>query len=88
MKQIGEPWTFMMFGMKNGPPTHQMVVNRAFRDYLNKCTKCFLNEFIIHNMDIHLNKLRLCFYKCREFGIDLSPNKYAFMVFSKMILDL
>jgi hypothetical protein len=30
--------------------------------------------------------LRLCFQKCKEYGISLNPNKCAFMVFSRMIL--
>jgi hypothetical protein len=37
-------------------------------------------------MDMHLAKLRLCFQKCKEFGISLNPNKCAFMLFSRMIL--
>jgi hypothetical protein len=37
-------------------------------------------------MDSHLQKLRLCFQKCKEYGINLNPDKCAFMVFSGMIL--
>ncbi len=37
-------------------------------------------------MESHLQKLRLCFQKCRKYGISLNPNKCAFMVFSGMIL--
>jgi hypothetical protein len=37
-------------------------------------------------MDNHLQKLILCFQKCRKYGISLNPDKYAFMVFSRMIL--
>jgi hypothetical protein len=37
-------------------------------------------------MENHLQKLRLCFQKCREYDISLNPNKCAFIVFSKMIL--
>jgi len=39
-----------------------------------------------NEMENHLQKLRLCFQKCREYGISLNPNKCAFIVFSKMIL--
>jgi hypothetical protein len=31
-------------------------------------------------------KLKLCFYKCREYRVNLNPNKCAFMVFSRLIL--
>jgi hypothetical protein len=37
-------------------------------------------------MENHLQKLKLCFQKCKEYGISLNSNKCAFMVFSRMIL--
>jgi hypothetical protein len=37
-------------------------------------------------MESHLQKLRLCFQKCREYGINLNLDKCAFMVFSRMNL--
>ncbi len=49
--------------------------------------KIFLDGFTMYNdMENHLQKLRLCFQKCREYGISLNPDKCAFMVFSGMIL--
>ncbi len=49
--------------------------------------KIFFNDFIMYNhMDSHLQKLGLCFQKCKKYGISLNPNKCAFMVFSRMIL--
>ncbi len=51
--------------------------------------KIFLDDFTMYrNMDIdtHLVKFILCFQKCKECGINLNPNKCAFMVFSRMIL--
>jgi len=69
----------MPFGVKNGPPTYQSVVIRAFTDYLKKFMRIFLDDFIVYNdMDTHLQKLRLCFHKCREFGISLNLNKCVF----------
>jgi len=47
----------------------------------------FLNDFILYNdMDIHLARLKVCFHKCKIFGINLNPNKCAFLVFLGMIL--
>jgi hypothetical protein len=37
-------------------------------------------------MENHLWKLRLCFQKCKKYGISLNAYKCAFMVFSRMIL--
>ncbi len=40
-----------------------------------------------NDMESHLQKLKLCFQKCIEYGIRLNLEKCAFMVFSKMILS-
>jgi hypothetical protein len=37
-------------------------------------------------MDMHMDKLRLCYQKCKTFGVSMNLNKCAFMVFSRMIL--
>jgi hypothetical protein len=39
----------MHFGAKNGPPTHLKVLDKAFREYLDKFAKIFLDNFIIYN---------------------------------------
>jgi hypothetical protein len=33
-----------------------------------------------------MQKLKLCFQKCREYGINMNLDKCAFIVFSRMIL--
>jgi hypothetical protein len=49
--------------------------------------KIFLDDFTVYNdEDIHLQKLKLYFQKCKEYGINLNPDKCTFMVFSGMIL--
>jgi hypothetical protein len=49
--------------------------------------KIFLDDFIVYSdMESHLRKLKLCFQKCKEYGINLNPHKCAFMVFLGMIL--
>ncbi len=40
---------------------------------------------VYNDMENHLQKLRLCFQKCKEYGISLNLDKCAFMVFSWMI---
>jgi hypothetical protein len=63
-------------------------VTKAFREYLDNFMKIFLDDFIVYSdMESHLQKLKLCFQKCRKYGISLNPNKCAFVVFSRMILD-
>ncbi len=77
----------MSFGVKNGPPTYYKVVTKAFKEYLDNFMKIFLNDFTLYsNMESHLQKFKLCFQKCKEYGISLNLNKCAFMVFLRMIL--
>jgi hypothetical protein len=79
-------WRAMLFRMKNGPSTFQKVVTKAFPKYLNISMKVFLYEFITYSdMEIHLQKLGLCFQKCMEYNINLNPKKCVFMVFSRII---
>ncbi len=69
----------MPFGFKNALPTYQNVVSKAFKDYLD--------DFMVFcDLDTHLSKLWKCFEKCRKYEINLSLEKFAFMVFSGMIL--
>jgi hypothetical protein len=49
--------------------------------------KIFLDDFTIFNdLSTHLKKLRKCFLKCKEYGINLNLDKCAFMVCSGTIL--
>jgi hypothetical protein len=77
----------MPFGVKNGHLTYHRVMTKAFREYLDSFMKIFLHDFTMYSdMESHLQKFRLCFQTCREYGINLNPNKCAFMVFSRVIL--
>ena len=63
------------------------MVNKAFREYLDKFMKLFLDDFSIYSdMDSHLEKLELVFEKCLEYGISINPEKSAFMVTSGSLL--
>jgi hypothetical protein len=56
---------------------------RIFGEFM----KIFLDDFIVHSdMESHLQKLILCFQKCKKYGISLNLNKCAFIIFSRMIL--
>jgi len=55
-------WMMMPFGVKNGPPTFQITVSKAFKEYLDQFMKIILDDFTIYNdMESHLMKLKLCF---------------------------
>jgi hypothetical protein len=55
-------WKVMSFGVKNGLPTYQRVVTKAFREYLDNFMKTFLDDFAVYSdMESHLQKFKLCF---------------------------
>jgi hypothetical protein len=49
--------------------------------------KMFLDDFTMFNdSSTHLENFKKCFFKYKEFGIDLNPNMCAFVVFLGTIL--
>jgi hypothetical protein len=77
----------MLFGVKNGPPTYQRIITKAFREYLDNFMKIFMmNLQCTMTWTVICRNSKLCFQKCKEYGISLNQNKCAFVVFSKMIL--
>jgi hypothetical protein len=69
------------------PPTYQRAIIKAFREYIDVFMKIILDDFTIFNdLSTHLEKLKKCFLKCREFNISLNLDKCAFMVFLGTIL--
>jgi hypothetical protein len=83
----GAFWMVMPFGVKNGPPTFQKVVRRAFKKYLDHFMRIFLDNFIVYSdLESHLMKLKLCVQKCKKYRNSLHLDKCALMVFSGLIL--
>jgi hypothetical protein len=46
----------MPFSVKNGPPTFQRAINKAFRNYLDQFMKIFLDDLVYSDMENHLMK--------------------------------
>ncbi len=45
-------------GVKNGPPTYQRAITKAFHEYIDVFMKIFLDDFIIFSdLSTHLKKL-------------------------------
>jgi len=77
----------MPFEVKNGPPTYQRVIAKAFHEYIDVFMKIFLDDFIVFNdMSTPLEKIQKCFLKCKKYGTSLNLKKCAFMVCSRTIL--
>ncbi len=80
-------WIVLPFGLKDAPPMYQRVVNMAFREYLGMFLKLFLNNCNVFNdVNMHLDKLWLCFDKCWKFDINLKLEKCMFLVYLRVIL--
>ncbi len=76
----------MPFVLKNVPLTYKHAVNMAFKEYFGVFMKVFLDHFNIFNdLKTRLVKLRLCFDKCRKFGINLNSKTSMFLVFFDVI---
>ncbi len=75
-------WRAMSFKVKNGPSTFQKVVTKKFPKYVNIFMKVFLDDFIAYSdIEIHLQKLTLCFQKCMEYNINLNPKIVFYGIF-------
>jgi hypothetical protein len=74
-------WVIMSYSFKNTPPTYQITISMAFREYLGIFMKLFVDNFSVFNdQNAHTQKLHLCFDKCCEFDINLNINKMLFFM--------
>jgi hypothetical protein len=77
----------MPFGLCNVLATFQKVVTKTFKEYLNKFTQVFLNDFSIYgSKKYHLGQLQKCLEECRRNGMNINPEKCAFYVNSCVLL--
>lgn len=60
------------------PTTFQRGIMKIFVDYLDKCMKLFLDDFIVYGTKKdHIKHLEKWLIKCRESGVSLNL-KYLF----------
>ena len=80
-------WVVMPFGLKNAPPTYQRIINHIFKDYLNDFMKLFLDDVSVYSdIATHLPKRRLIFERCRQYSVNLNPDKCFFYIPSGVLL--
>jgi hypothetical protein len=72
--------TTMDFGMKNAPAQWQRAMNIIFTGLL--WTRCviYIDDLLIFSktFDEHLENMRLCLTRCREYNLKLRPTKCSF----------
>jgi len=82
-------WRVMFLGKKYGPPTYQKTMKKTFKKYLDNFMKMFMVNFIVYNdMEMRLQKLILCFQKCREYNVSFNPQKCNILVVFGIFLYL
>jgi hypothetical protein len=60
----------MPFKVKNGPPTYQKVVTKAFREYIDVFMKIFLDDFaIFSDLSTHSEKFIKCFLNAKSMAL-------------------
>ena len=58
----------MMFALKTAPATFQWIIMEIFGEYIPGFMQVFLDDFTVYNRKTeHLDHLRLCLEKCREY---------------------
>ena len=58
----------MMFGLKTTSTTFQRIIMEIFGEYIPGFMQVFLDDFTVYNRKTeHLDHLRLCLEKCREY---------------------
>lgn len=77
----------MPFGFINASTTYQQVITKAFQNYLYKFMQVFCDDFYVYSKIVtYLDKLTLYLEKCREYNINLNPEKCLFLMFLGLIL--
>ncbi|MCO5613470.1 hypothetical protein L7F22_067747 [Adiantum nelumboides] len=78
----------MTFGLKNAPPTFQNIVHLVFVEFLTTFKRVFLDDFsVFGKKQEHLQHLKLCFQKCREYRLSLNLVKCAFAIKRGFLLE-
>jgi hypothetical protein len=77
----------MPFGLCNALVTFQKLVTKAFKEYLNKFMRVFLDDFSVYgSKKDHFDQLQKCLEYCKQNGISQHPKKCAFYVNLGVIL--
>ncbi|XP_049866081.1 uncharacterized protein LOC126366827 [Pectinophora gossypiella] len=74
-------FTRMPFGLKNAPSTFQRLMNTVLTGLQGLHCYIYLDDCIIysHDLDSHIQKLKLVFDRLRQFNLKLQPDKCEFL---------
>ena len=74
-------FTRMPFGLKNAPSTFQKLMNTVLTGLQGLHCYIYLDDCIIysHDLNSHIDKLKLVFDRLRQFNLKLQPDKCEFL---------
>ena len=71
----------MPFGLKNTPAVFSRIFIAAFREYIHKFLKVYMDDWTVYSLlKKHATLLRIMFDRCRQLQISLNLNKCIFAV--------
>lgn len=77
----------MPFGLKNAGATFQKMVNKVFKNQIDRNMECYVDDMIVMSLfRDHAEDLRECFETLRRNNMRISPNKCTFEVNSGKFL--
>lgn len=78
----------MPFGLKNAQATYQWLVNKMFKQQIEKTIEVYVDDMLakILKAKEHMNNLKESFEVLRKYNIKLNPAKCAFRVTSEIFL--
>ena len=82
-------YTVMSFGLKNAPAIFSCIVVGAFKEYILKFLKAYLDDWIVFGLvKHHVAILRLMLDTCRRHQIALNLKKCTFLIPFGNLLDM
>ena len=72
----------MPFELKNAEATYQRLVNRIFKDKIDKTMEVYVDDMLVKSttMEHHLRHLEETFFDLRLYNMKLNPDKCTFEV--------
>lgn len=72
--------TVMDFGMRNAPAFWQRTMNHIFQGLLWKKCLIYIDDLLVFSktFDEHMDNMRECLSRCREYNLKLRPSKCLF----------
>ena len=78
----------MPFGLKNGEPTYQRLMDKVFSHLMGQCVKVYIDDMVVKSPSHHQHAqdLSVVFSALRQYNLRLNPDKCVFNAVSSLDL--